>query len=130
VKTVIGIESYHEAVAAALQNSVDNNITNAAFYTGDAREKFGELLKEGLQPDIIIVDPPRKGLEKSLIQAIGKSGARAVIYISCNPKTLIRDLDMFDQQGYAAGDIFPFDMFPQTHHVESLTVLTRGETKN
>lgn len=129
VKTVVGIESYHEAVAAALQNSTDNNITNAAFHSGDAREKFVELLKEGLKPDIIIVDPPRKGLEKSLIQAIGKSGARAVIYISCNPKTLVRDLDVFDQQGYAASDIFPFDMFPQTYHVESLAVLKRGEAE-
>jgi 23S rRNA (uracil1939-C5)-methyltransferase len=123
VQRVIGVESNPGAVAAARQNSIDNNIANVDFLGGDAQQKLQELVAEGLRPDVIIVDPPRKGLEKSLIEMIGKSAALRVVYISCNPKTLVRDLEIFDQHGFKTKDIYPFDMFPQTYHVESLTVL-------
>ncbi len=123
VRQVIGIESNPGAVSAALQNAADNNAGNAEFFSGDARQKFRELREGGLQPAVIITDPPRKGIEETLIREICAAGPRTVVYLSCNPKTLVRDLEVFDQAGYRCKEIFPFDMFPQTYHVESLAAL-------
>lgn len=123
VKKVIGIEAAPEAVSAAVQNAADNNIGNAEFFSGDAGQKFRELWESGFQPDVIIVDPPRKGASETLIREICAAAPRTVVYISCNPKTLARDLEIFDQAGYRCKEIFAFDMFPQTYHVESLAVL-------
>lgn len=125
VRQVIGIESNPAAVSAAVQNAADNNIGNAEFFSGEAGQKFHELREGGLAPDVIIVDPPRKGVEEALIREICAAGPRTLVYISCNPKTLIRDLEMFDQAGYRCKEIFPFDMFPQTYHVESLAALQK-----
>lgn len=123
VKQVIGVESNPTAVSAAVQNAADNNAGNAEFFSGDVRQKFRELWDGGLQPEGIIVDPPRKGIAETLIREICAAGPRTVVYLSCNPQTLARDLEIFDQAGYRCKEIFPFDMFPQTYHVESLAVL-------
>ncbi|MCB0286073.1 MAG: 23S rRNA (uracil(1939)-C(5))-methyltransferase RlmD, partial [Calditrichaeota bacterium] len=127
VREVIGIESNVEAIAAAEENARDNRLSNLQFICGDAADAMATQLAAGHAPDVVIADPPRKGLPESLIEQIATVNPRSVAYFSCNPKTLVRDLAIFRQNGYAATDIFPFDMFPQTYHVECLTVLQKSK---
>lgn len=127
VREVIGIESNAEAIAAAEENARDNRLPNLQFICGDAADAMATQLAAGHAPDVVIADPPRKGLPESLIEQIATANPRSVAYFSCNPKTLVRDLAIFRQNGYAATDIFPFDMFPQTYHVECLTVLQKSK---
>lgn len=123
VKTVAGIELSTAAVQAARENLELNGLRNVTFHAGNAEESFRRLVAAGLSPQVVIADPPRKGLEAPLIRTVAESRPRRVVYISCNPSSLVRDLEIFRQEGYVAQEIFPFDMFPQTHHVECLTVL-------
>lgn len=125
VREVTGIEAVEASIRAAVQNMADNDITNVNFISGDAARTFRKLRKDGEKFDGIVIDPPRKGVEKLLIEEISYAEPENVVYISCNPKTLIRDLVHFQELGYTCREIFPFDMFPQTHHVEALTVLRR-----
>ncbi|RMH82628.1 MAG: 23S rRNA (uracil(1939)-C(5))-methyltransferase RlmD [Calditrichaeota bacterium] len=125
VQQIIGIEAAERAILAARENADDNAITNVDFVQADVLEGLRELQEKAVQPQVIIVDPPRKGLPEALIEEIAAMAPRAVVYISCNPRSLVRDLHRFEESGYIAREIFPFDMFPQTHHVESLTVLHR-----
>ena len=93
---------------------------------GKAEEQFAKWQAAGLKPDVVIVDPPRKGLAESLIEATGKMAPQKVIYVSCNPATLVRDIQRFAEVGYhVTKPIQPVDQFPQTTHVESVTVLER-----
>lgn len=126
VQSVTGIDTVAASITAAQQNMTDNNITNARFICEDAGAGFRRLQEEGRPADVIITDPPRKGLSEALIKMICAARPRKVVYVSCNPATLVRDLALFQKQGYQAGEIFPFDMFPQTYHVESLVVLEPG----
>jgi len=123
VESVIGLESNPEAVTAARQNAEDNEIRNAKFIAGDVSRGIAALIPEGFHPDIIVLDPPRKGLTPHLIRDIVQMNPREVVYISCNPKSLVADLAEFHASGYVAEQIFPFDMFPHTSHVESLVVM-------
>lgn len=128
-KRVYGVEIVPAAIADAKKNAQNNGITNAKFVVGKAEEQFAKWQAKGLKPDVVIVDPPRKGLAESLIEATGKMAPRKVIYVSCNPATLVRDIQRFAEQGYhVTKPIQPVDQFPQTTHVESVTVLKR--TKN
>ena len=125
-KQVYGVEIVPAAIADAKKNAQNNGITNAEFVVGKAEEQFAEWQAEGLKPDVVIVDPPRKGLAESLIEATGKMAPKKVIYVSCNPATLVRDIQRFAEQGYhVTKPIQPVDQFPQTTHVESVTVLER-----
>lgn len=126
VQQVTGIDTVAASITAAQQNMADNNIANARFTCEDAGAGFRRLQEEGHPADVIITDPPRKGLSEDLIRMICAARPRKVVYVSCNPATLVRDLAIFQAQGYHAGEIFPFDMFPQTYHVESLVVLEPG----
>lgn len=131
VGEVIGVEIVPAAVECAIRNAARSSIRNASFYTGDAGQT-ADLLRRAEQqrgaaihPDIILVDPPRAGLSGALIPYLTSLAPRALVYISCNPATLARDLSLFRRAGWQLGDVFPYDLFPATGHVESAVCLTR-----
>ncbi|MGN1272483.1 MAG: 23S rRNA (uracil(1939)-C(5))-methyltransferase RlmD [Lactobacillus sp.] len=125
VKAVRGMEVIKDAVKDANANAQLNGITNAQYVTGKAEEVMPRWAKEGLKTDVVFVDPPRKGLTPEFIDATVKTGPKKVVYISCNPATMVRDLQLFQEQGYEFDQIDPVDMFPQTPHVEAVTVLEK-----
>ena len=122
-KEVYGIEIVEQAIEDAKENCKINNITNAKYYAGDTEKLLSDLIeKQNVIPDVVVVDPPRKGLDNTTIKNIKKIKAERVIYISCNPSTLVRDLSKLEEQ-YEIKEIQPLDMFPFSHHVESIAVL-------
>ena len=125
VREVRGVEVVKAAVKDAKNNARLNQIHNAKYYAGKAEELMPKWADEGLKTDVIFVDPPRKGLTPEFIDAAVKTGPEKVVYISCNPATLVRDIQLFMDQGYTTSLVSPVDMFPQTPHVESVTVLER-----
>lgn len=123
VKQVYGIEIVPEAIENAKENCKINDISNAEFYAGDVEQILDNLLKEkNIQPEVVFVDPPRKGLDQHTIDTILKIKPTKVVYISCNPATLVRDLKKMEQE-YDIQKIQPVDMFPYTSHVECVSVL-------
>lgn len=127
VKAVRGMETIREAVEDANANAKLNGIENAQYVTGKAEDVMPRWASEGLKTDVIFVDPPRKGLTPEFINAAAATKPKRVVYISCNPATQIRDLQLLQEKGYHFDEISPVDMFPQTPHVESVTVLERTE---
>lgn len=125
VKAVRGMEVIKPAVEDANANAKLNGITNAEYVVGKAEEVMPRWVNEGLKTDVIFVDPPRKGLTPEFIDAAVKTNPKKIVYISCNPATQVRDLQLFHEQGYDFNEIDPVDMFPQTRHVESVAVLER-----
>jgi len=125
VKKVVGIEYVPEAIDDARENSALNNITNTAFYSGDIKSVLNQdlILRNGA-PDIIITDPPRAGMHVDVIESLINSGARKIIYVSCNPATQARDLALMDSN-YKIIKVQPVDMFPHTHHVENVVLLDK-----
>lgn len=95
------------------------------FETGLAEEVMLQWSDEDMKADLVVVDPPRKGLEPSFIEAVVKMQPTKMIYVSCNPATLARDLALLNEGGYSVEKIQPVDLFPQTHHVESVTLLVK-----
>lgn len=126
-KRVIGIEIVPEAVQDARANAELNRIDNAEFCCAAAEDELPRMIKDGLRPDVIVLDPPRKGCEDALIEAVAQSGANRIVYVSCNPATLARDCAKFVEAGYQVGKVQPVDMFPQTGHVECVVLMTRVE---
>ena len=128
---VIGIEIVESAVECAIFNAEINHIFNASFYAGDASDtkkilepaevKRGEKIK----PDIVILDPPRGGSDEGLLHHIASLSPRKIVYISCNPATLARDMAILRDLGYVGNEVTPFDLFPMTGHVESVVCLSR-----
>ena len=125
VKKIYGIEVIPQAVSDAILNAELNNIKNAEFITGKSEEIIPELIKSGENIDLIIVDPPRKGCDVKLLESIIESQIKKLIYISCDPATLSRDLKLLCENGYKLKKIQPFDMFPHTMHVETVALLER-----
>ena len=126
VKHVYGVEVVPEAIKDARRNAALNGITNATFAVGTAQEWMAKWADQRIHPDVVFVDPPRKGLTPDLIESIAQMAPQRVVYVSCNPATLVRDLQQFMQAGYrVSAPIQPVDQFPQTVHVESVTVLKR-----
>ncbi|MBE7005482.1 MAG: 23S rRNA (uracil(1939)-C(5))-methyltransferase RlmD [Ruminococcaceae bacterium] len=123
---VIGAEIVPEAVEDARANALRNRIRNAEFLCGDASEVAARLAAEGLLPDVIIVDPPRKGLDEEVIRAIVTMEPLRVVYVSCDPATLARDVKRFSALGYEAMRACPVDMFPRADHVETVVLLSRN----
>ena len=122
-KKVYGVEIVEEAVKDAKENAKINNVTNTEFYAGDVEKVLDDLINQkGIIPDIVMFDPPRKGLDKTSISNILKIKPKKVVYISCNPATLIRDLADFEEY-YDVNTIIPVDMFPYTSHVEVCALL-------
>lgn len=123
---VYGVEIVPEAIIDAKLNAAANGIENTQFETGMAEEWMQKWEEQGIKPDVIVVDPPRKGLAESLIESAVKMNPDKIVYVSCNPATLVRDLQLFLGKGYTIEQpIQPVDQFPQTVHVESVTVLSR-----
>ena len=122
-KKVYGIEIVKESIEAAKENAKNNNVNNTEFYAGDVEIVLDELINQkGIKSDIVMFDPPRKGLDKTSINNIIKIKPKKIVYISCNPATLVRDLAQFEEQ-YQIKTIIPVDMFPFTSHVECVAVM-------
>ena len=127
VKTLIGAEIVPQAVEDAKINASVNNITNARFICGDAGETAQTLDKEGVKPDVIILDPPRKGCSEGTIKTAAKMNPARIVYISCDPATLARDCAVFASLGYKTEKVTPCDLFPRTGHCESVAKLIRSD---
>lgn len=125
VRSVTGVEIVEGAVKNAKTNAEINGIKNAEFYCADA-SKTESIVPNDKKYDVVILDPPRKGTTEELISYIAKRDIPRVVYISCGPDTLARDIVTFRKYGYDCGDVQPVDMFPATGHVESVVSLTRG----
>lgn len=125
VKEVIGVEVVPQAIEDANFNKELNQIQNASFHLGKSEDMIQDLMKQAKQPDFIIVDPPRKGCEPSLLEAIGNSTIKNMIYVSCDPATLARDVGILANYGFSPQIIQPVDNFPQTHHVETVALLSK-----
>lgn len=123
-KRVIGAEIVPEAIEDARENAARNGIRNAAFFCGDASDIAAKLERDGLRPDVICVDPPRKGLTPEVITSVAAMGPKRVVYVSCDPATLARDLKRFGELGYQAGLAVAADLFPGTCHVETVILMT------
>lgn len=125
-KDVYGVETVSEAVDDAKKNAKLNGITNASFYVGEAEKVMPWWKMQGLDPDVIVVDPPRKGCDEALLKAMIDMQPKRVVYVSCNPSTLARDLRILEDGGFATQEVQPVDMFPQTEHVECVSWLEWG----
>ena len=125
---VIGIENNKESVDAAIENAKINKIKNAKFICGDANKLLPSMINDGKKIDVIIVDPPRVGLGDEFIKTLKKINIKRLIYVSCNPATLAKDIEQLSDN-YQVNSITPLDMFPNTPHVESISLLVRKDTK-
>ncbi|GAB3042932.1 23S rRNA (uracil(1939)-C(5))-methyltransferase RlmD [Virgibacillus ainsalahensis] len=124
-KKVYGVEVVPEAISDAKNNAKLNGIKNAEFVVGEAEKVMPQWKAEGLNPDVIVVDPPRKGCEVDFLEAMIEMEPDRIVYVSCNPSTLARDLRVLEDGGYEAKEVQPVDMFPQTAHVECVCRLER-----
>lgn len=126
-REVIGIEVVDAAVADAGRNAALNKIRNCRFEAGDAGEILEELLEDGERIDLVVLNPPRKGCERGVLERTAAVAPERMIYVSCSPVTLARDLHILHGLGYVVSRIQPVDMFPQTPHVENVALLTRKQ---
>lgn len=124
VRQVIGVEVIPEAVENARKNALANNITNAEFHCGDSGEIFKKL---NIRPDIIVIDPPRKGCSPETVRTIAEAEPQKIIMISCNPATASRDAKLFGELGYKTLKVCGADLFPRTRHVECVVLMSRVE---
>lgn len=124
-RQVIGVEVVEEAVADAILNAKINNIRNCRFEAGDAAELLEELSEEGQRIDVAVLNPPRKGCEQAVLERIAALAPQAILYVSCSPASLARDLLVLKNLGYTCREIQPVDMFPQTVHVENVARLEK-----
>lgn len=125
-KKVYGVEIIEPAIINANENAKINNIKNAEFFVGKSEEVIPSLIEKGIKPEVIVVDPPRKGCDIKLLEAIAKVKPDRVVYVSCDPSTLARDLRILEEKGYKTETVQPVDMFPMTSHVENVVKLTRN----
>ncbi|MFC0189998.1 23S rRNA (uracil(1939)-C(5))-methyltransferase RlmD [Fictibacillus aquaticus] len=129
-KKVYGVEIVPEAIEDAKRNAELNGITNAEFAVGNSEDIIPAWKKEGITPDVIVVDPPRKGCDEELLKTIIEMKPKRVVYVSCNPATLARDLRVLEDGGFKTVEVQPVDMFPQTTHVECVAQLKLIEENN
>ncbi len=126
-KKVYGIEIIDAAIKDAKRNAQLNNLNNTEFFVGKAEEVVPKLYKEGLKADVVVVDPPRKGCDREVLETIASMNPKRVVYVSCKPSTLARDLKILDELGYRTVEVQPVDMFPHTAHVETVARIQRKE---
>ena len=132
VKELVGVEIVAPAIENAKKNAALNGITNARFICGDASQAADKLKNEGIKPNVIILDPPRKGCDEELIKTVAQMSPERIVYVSCDPATLARDCAIFATLGYEIAQengtnlITPVDMFPRTAHVETVALLHRS----
>ncbi len=127
-KSVIGAEIVPSAIEDAKENALRNNLSNVEFICADAKEAAAELVRRNLKPDVISVDPPRKGMAQEVVQHIVSMEPQRIVYVSCDPATLARDLKRFNELGYRTEKAEAVDMFPRTHHVETVALLRKMDT--
>ena len=126
---VIGVELNQDAVRDAVNNAKMNGIENIRFYCNDAGRFLVNMAEQGENADVVIMDPPRSGSTEEFMDAVGKLGAGKVVYVSCNPETLARDVRYMKKLGYRAVEAWPVDMFPETDHVETIVLLSKLDSK-
>ena len=125
---VIGVEVVPQAIEDAKQNAARNGLADKTrFECGDASDLALQLEREGIRPDVVVVDPPRKGLAPDVVDTIVRMGPDRVVYVSCDPATLGRDVKRFGEQGYKAVRAEAVDLFPRTAHIETVVLLSKGE---
>lgn len=129
-KEVVGLEMVPQAVQDAKENAARNGITNAEFYQGEVERLLLLMKQEGYQPDVVILDPPRKGCDQVALETLAAMQVPKIVYVSCNPATLARDVAYLHQQGYNVGPVQPVDMFPWTSHVECVILMQRRGSEN
>ncbi len=127
---VIGVEVVAQAVEDARRNAEDNGIRNVRFLCADAGQAAFRLKAEGVKPDVVVIDPPRKGCSPEVITTIVEMAPERVVYVSCDPATLARDLKIFTGKGYTLQSVRPVDMFPRTPHVETVVLMSRRGEKD
>ena len=125
---VTGVDIVAPAITNAMENAALNHITNTRFITGAAEEVIPDLLTNGLKPDVVFLDPPRRGCELPLLEALITAQIQKIVYISCDPATLARDVKILCNRGYILEIVQPVDMFPMTGHVEVVALLRRADT--
>lgn len=124
-RKVYGIEIVQPAILDARKNARDNHVKNAEFIVGDATAVMPALYKQGISPDVVVVDPPRAGCTETVLRTFANMKPQRIVYVSCNPATLARDLAILKELGYLAQEVQPVDLFPQTSHVENVALLMR-----
>ncbi|MDO5152213.1 MAG: 23S rRNA (uracil(1939)-C(5))-methyltransferase RlmD [Eubacteriales bacterium] len=122
---VIGVEVIPQAVEDARDNARRNHIENAEFFCGDAGQAALQLEKDGVRPDVVVVDPPRKGLNADTIEALHRMSPRRIVYVSCDPATLARDVALLKERGYELKNALAADLFPKCAHVESIVLMSQ-----
>ena len=122
---VVGVEIVETAIEAARRNAEENGLTSLTFHAGDARKVLAEVLPANLAPKVLILDPPRAGAGGKVMRRIARACPERIVYVSCNPTTLARDLVELRPFGYKIETVQPLDLFPQTYHVEAVVALTR-----
>ena len=124
-KRVIGVEVVPEAINDARENARLNKVNNVEFFVGEAEKVIPELYKKGASADVVVVDPPRKGCDETLLNTLLDMQPERIVYVSCNPATLARDLGHLCKGGYQVQEVQPVDMFPWASHVEATILMTR-----
>ena len=128
-KQIIGVELNRDAVRDAIGNAKLNGLKNCWFTAGDAGEYMEQTARSGLRPEVVFLDPPRSGSDERFLRSLLKCAPARVVYVSCDPRTLARDLKILTSGGYGVEKIQPVDMFPWTEHVETVVLMTRAERK-
>ena len=124
-RRVYGIEVVEAAVADAVRNAAANDIANCTFLSGEVRHVLPALLAEGVRADVVVADPPRAGFHPKALRALAALAPARIVYVSCNPATLARDVGDLTHHGYRLEWVQPVDMFPHTPHIEAVARLTR-----
>ena len=124
-RKVYGVEIVSPAIKDAEKNARENNVKNAEFIVGDCTKVMPRLFKQGVRPDVIVVDPPRAGCTEVVLKTFANMQPNRIVYVSCNPATLARDLEILDKLGYKAEKVQPVDMFVASSHVECVTIINK-----
>lgn len=124
-KKVYGVEIISQAIDNAWINAKENKVENVEFFVGESEVVIPDLINKGVKADVVVVDPPRKGCDKKLLDAITNIDAKKIVYVSCDPSTLGRDLQVLEENGYKTLEVQPVDMFPNTAHIENVALLIK-----
>ena len=124
-KKVYGVEIIPQAIDNAWINAKENKVENVEFFVGESEVVIPDLINKGVKADVVVVDPPRKGCDKKLLDAITNIDAKKIVYVSCDPSTLGRDLKVLEENGYKTLEVQPVDMFPNTAHVETVVLMSK-----
>ncbi|MGU8952386.1 23S rRNA (uracil(1939)-C(5))-methyltransferase RlmD [Clostridium perfringens] len=124
-KKVYGVEIIPQAIDNGWINAKENKVENVEFFVGESEVVIPDLINKGVKADVVVVDPPRKGCDKKLLDAITNINAKKIVYVSCDPSTLGRDLQVLEENGYKTLEVQPVDMFPNTSHVENVAKLIK-----